>query len=602
MTSIRRLGSTVALLLSIAAPTFGQQPPVPNEGTLPPASPNEQPSATPAESAEKPKSTSATDELAVDQARLADRFKRLEEVLGRLAELSTSSDPRRAKLLREAIAESREKDVNARFESIVKLLQDERLSAASTNQTELQKELDSLLALLLKADRDKELASQRERIHAYMKELDRLIRMQRGVRARTDGGDALPDLGKEQGKIAADTSKLGGNIAKTDGDKKTEGDAAPKGDDKQSPKPGDNQKPKADDKQKPGDKKDKPATPPKPGDSKSDKPSNGKPGQGKPGDSKSPKPGDSPPSDAPPSDGQPGSQSPDDNNQQQQQQPNQPQAPADRATNRLEAARKEMEDAIKKITESLRKDASNRQTQALKELEQAKAELERVLRQLREEEVERTLTQLAARFRKMLELQTAVYDGTVRVDKVPQAQRTHDHEIESARLARQEAQIVREVEKALLVLHEEGSSVAFPEAIEQMREDMRHVAERLAGFKVDIVTQGLEKDIIAQLEETIAALEKAIKNAEKKRTPRGQMPMAGQPDDMALVDKLSELRMIRSLQMRINKRTQLYGEMIKGEQAETPEILKALDDLADRQQRVYKATADLQRAVKNRNE
>jgi hypothetical protein len=71
---------------------------------------------------------------------------------------------------------------------------------------------------------------------------------------------------------------------------------------------------------------------------------------------------------------------------------------------------------------------------------------------------------------------------------------------------------------------------------------------------------------------------------------------------MALVDKLSELRMIRSLQMRINKRTQLYGEMIKGEQAETPEILKALDDLADRQQRVYKATADLQRAIKNRNE
>ena len=28
--------------------------------------------------------------------------------------------------------------------------------------------------------------------------------------------------------------------------------------------------------------------------------------------------------------------------------------------------------------------------------------------------------------------------------------------------------------------------------------------------------------------------------------------------------------MIRSLQMRINKRTQLYGEMIKGEQAKHP--------------------------------
>ena len=52
--------------------------------------------------------------------------------------------------------------------------------------------------------------------------------------------------------------------------------------------------------------------------------------------------------------------------------------------------------------------------------------------------------------------------------------------------------------------------------------------------------------------------------------------------------------MIRSLQMRINRRTKRYGEMIEGEQAETPDLLKALQDLAERQQRVYQATADLQ--------
>ena len=126
-------------------------------------------------------------------------------------------------------------------------------------------------------------------------------------------------------------------------------------------------------------------------------------------------------------------------------------------------------------------------------MEQAKAELERVLRQLREEELERTLTQLAARFRKMLEMQTAVYDGTVRLDQVPEAQRTHDHEIESARLSREESQIVHEVEKALSLLREEGSSVAFPEAVEQMRDDMRQVAERSAAIKVEKLTQGIEE-------------------------------------------------------------------------------------------------------------
>src|SRR4029078_9505687 len=96
----------------------------------------------------------------------------------------------------------------------------------------------------------------------------------------------------------------------------------------------------------------------------------------------------------------------------------------------------------------------------------------------------------------LLESQAAVDDGTVRLDKVPEAQRTHDHEIESARLSRQESQIVDEVRKALLLLHEDGSSVAFPEAIEQMRDDMRQVTERLAVLKVEKVTQGLEKDII----------------------------------------------------------------------------------------------------------
>lgn len=587
--------SCIATLVLLSRISFCQEPPQPK----PSASPAEAaaaPAASPANKAEStPKPAGAADQLSVDQARLADRFKRLEEVIGRLAELSASSDPRRAKILREAIAQSREQDLNVRFESIVKLLQDERLSAAATNQTELQKELDSLLAVLLKADRDKELTSQRERVKKYLKEVSRLIREQKGVRARTDGGDEFRGLGQEQQRLATDTGKLGGDIAKTESDKKTAGD--------EPPKPEDNQKPadekKGDQKKGEGSKSEKPS---KPGESsKSGKPSESgapqapksKPGEGQSGESKPAKPSESPPSESQPSQGKPGSGSPSEDKSEQQ--PSQPQEPADRATNRLRAAQQQMEEAQKKLEESQRKGASNRQQQALKELEQAKAELERVLRQLREEELELTLTQLAARFRKMLEMQTAVYDGTVRLDHVPQPERNHDHEIEAARLSRQESQIVHEVDKALLLLREEGSSVAFPETIEQMKDDMRQVVERLAAVKVEKITQGLEQDIIAALEETIAALEKSIKDLEKKRTPRGQQPIAGQSGDMPLVDKLAELKMIRSLQMRINKRTQRYGEMIKGEQAETPELLKALAGLAERQQRVYQATADLQK-------
>jgi hypothetical protein len=253
-----------------------------------------------------------------------------------------------------------------------------------------------------------------------------------------------------------------------------------------------------------------------------------------------------------------------------------------------------MEQARKELDDAEREGATERQREALRELEQAKAELERILRQLREEELERTLTQLAARFRKMLETQIQVYEGTVKLNAVPTAKRAHDEEIEAARLSRQEMEIVQESDKALLLLREEGSSVAFPEAVEQMRDDMRLVAEWLAAAKVGTITQGVEAEIITALEELIAALEKARKDLEKNRTRPGQQAAPGQPTEPTLVHKLAELKMIRALQMRINQRTQRYGRMIEGEQADTADLLEALRQLAERQQKIQKAISDLE--------
>jgi hypothetical protein len=67
----------------------------------------------------------------------------------------------------------------------------------------------------------------------------------------------------------------------------------------------------------------------------------------------------------------------------------------------------------------------------------------------------------------------------------------------------------------------------------------------------------------------------------------------GQQQDQPLVDALAELKMIRALQMRVNKRTETYSKMIQGEQAERPELLKALEKLAERQERIHAVTRDL---------
>jgi hypothetical protein len=141
------------------------------------------------------------------------------------------------------------------------------------------------------------------------------------------------------------------------------------------------------------------------------------------------------------------------------------------------------------------------------------------------------------------------------------------------------------------LLREDGTAVALPEAVDQMRADMQQVADRLAQAKVGQVTQSIELDIIASLEEIIEALKKAQKDQEKKR----QLPNPPQMGecDSPLVDKLAELKMIRALQMRINNRTQRYSKLITGEQAENAELVDALKRLAERQQRVYRVTHDL---------
>ncbi len=257
---------------------------------------------------------------------------------------------------------------------------------------------------------------------------------------------------------------------------------------------------------------------------------------------------------------------------------------------RVAAAEQRMRDAEKKLEEAKRDQAVERQEEAKRELELAKAELEAILRQLREEEIGRTLAQLESRFRKMLEMQNQVNTGTKRLDKVPVAERDHDDEIEAGRLSHQEALIVIEANKALALLHDEGSAVAFPEAVSDLRDDMEQVVVRLAQAKVDTMTQSLEDDIVVALEEMIAAFKKAQKQNASK--PKGGQTGGGDQES-PLVDTLAELKMIRQMQKWVNERTKRFTDVAKTDQAESPDLIAALRRLAEREERVRRVTRDI---------
>jgi hypothetical protein len=478
--------------------------------------------------------------LAVDEKRIADRYKHLEEIMLQMAELSAQTDPRRAALLKKVLGQSKEQLVGVRIERLIEFLEKDQLSKAIENQTALDQELRGLLDMLLSENRAKRLQSEKARIREYLKQLGSILKQQKDVQARTVDHDDPSRLAGEQEKIAEKTGGLSKEINKNE-----EGGADKSQDAGKNAKSGDN----------------------KQGENEQERDKQGGDKQHKGGDA------------LPDKQGQPEEQ--DHPNGDQQGNP---------ARKRLDAAQKRMEEAKKKLDKAQQDGAAKDQEEAIKELEQAKAELEQILRQLREEEIERVLAMLEGRFRKMLEMQREVYEATVELDKVPTEERTHNHEIESSRLSGKEMQIVVEVDKALLVLHEDGTTVAFAEAADQMRTDMQQVVDRLSQAKVGQITQGIEMDIIATLEEMIESLKKTQKDMDKNRQ-KSNMQVAQQ--DSPLVDKLAELKMIRALQMQINSRTERYSKLIEGEQAENAELVDALKRLAERQQRVYRVTHDL---------
>ncbi len=462
------------------------------------------------------------DKLAVEEQRVAQRYKHLEDVLLRMAELSAANDPRRAALLKKAVAQSKDQLIATRLDRLVDLLGKDQLSRALENETEVNQDLRALLDLLMSENRAKHIASERARIREYLKLLNGLIKQQKDIQGRTAGGDDVKQLAGQQGKVAEKTVELARDIRKNE-EQKAEGGGKQAEGGKQN---GDGQK-------KHGKPENQPAATP-------------------------------------------------------------PQNPAESSpSKRLEAARQRMQEAAAKLSEAQRQGADRQQEEAIRELQLAKAELEKILRQLREEEVGRMLAMLEARFRQMLLMQEEVYEGTVRLDKVPSAERTHNHEIESSRLSGKETQILVELDKALLLLRDDGSAVAFLEASQQMRDDVQQIVERLAQAKVGRLTQSSEEDVIAALKEMIEALKKAQKDLDSKKQSAA-VPPADQPQDMPLVDLLAEVKMIRALQMRVNTRTARYGKLIDGEQADNVEIVEALRRLGQRQERIRSIAHDLQ--------
>ncbi len=699
----------------------------------------------------KVKTTGGSDEkfdpeqLAAAQAQLKVEFMEFKHSLLRLAQnLELSNKPEnkdKAAMLRQVLQSAADKTVDAKFAKLIEILRSPKvvndlteLQKAEQINTELRRDLQTLLRILLSDDRSAQLRAERIRIEKMLEALKDVIRKQERVRAQTElGRKDTKEIAKDQNKVTGDTKDLigkgksgqgaegkkgeakpggkeggkDGQNGRGEGKKDTNQDKAPpKGEGKdgkptdpkdgmgepKDAKPGEGKQGEGKDGKgsegKQGEPKDGKGSEGKPGQSKDGKGKDGekagkpkdgkgirtkqeekkneaqpkdakggegkqgdaKPGDGKPGEGKQgqPKDGQQPPKENKPSDskgkgdqkaseksdakpgqqnqgqqaqGKPGQQGGQQGQQgqgkgeqgQQNQQQNQNQQPGEQTyvRKRIEEATKKQDSAEDNLKKPDRDKASENQDEAIKNLKDAQKRLEDLLRQLREEEIERLLAALQSRCEEMLRMQQQVYDGTVDVDGrvklTPDKKPTREQAQRSNELSITEEEIVKMANVAIRLIEEEGSAIAFAEVFKQVRDDMDKVAKRLKKTDVGQVTQTIERDIIDTLKEMIAALKKARQDNKNKKPPKPGQPNNGKPPDQDLIDLLAELRMIRSMQARVYKRTTDYHKFYPDlEQAPKPETVKdakqrdeletvqgELENLAERQLKIEKVTKDL---------
>ena len=197
----------------------------------------------------------------------------------------------------------------------------------------------------------------------------------------------------------------------------------------------------------------------------------------------------------------------------------------------------------------------------------------------------------------MLEAELKVYEGTLRIDKIPADQRGRAIDIRANKLAFDQRKIAGRSRSVPDPAAGRGLVCRLPRSCRtNARRYGRSQLRDWSDVKVERITQGLEEEIIGTLEELIEALQKAQQELDNsKNSPPGQ---PGSGDDAPLVDILAELKMIRSLQVRVNSRTNRYARLLEITddpvgQAITDDLRQAIGKLGEREASIHQITRDI---------
>ncbi len=224
----------------------------------------------------------------------------------------------------------------------------------------------------------------------------------------------------------------------------------------------------------------------------------------------------------------------------------------------MSKASQHMQNASQSLKKNSPSAASKEQKQADEELKKAQEEIEKRLNELGEKLDNETIVRLEDIFNEMLTRQRQTSAHTVQFDADHQGEKNSElkraDRLTLRRLTQEERDLAELAQQALVLIEKDGTSISFPVVVANMQDNLQHIATRIEEAETGAYTQTLQLEVQKTLEELIDALQVAKKNG----SGGGQCkPGNCKP---ALLPNTAELKLLRSLQLRVNRRTKAFDE------------------------------------------
>lgn len=211
--------------------------------------------------------------------------------------------------------------------------------------------------------------------------------------------------------------------------------------------------------------------------------------------------------------------------------------------------------------------AAESQEEAVENLEKGREKVEQTLEALQEAFRNQLIAYLRQKFTQMLTEQKSASHSTRSLDLKLRALRLaaaanptgidiKDRQL-AQRLASRELKLTLVCDDILDVLSEDGTTLVFPEIVTEIQADLHHVGELLGNLQTGTATRMVQKDIEDAIVEILAALEEAAKKPPPPNPNKGRQKK-NQNSSAPLLAKSAELKMVRALQIRVNRRTNRF--------------------------------------------